>query len=115
MVDDVDSPEDNACAVNAATQFIAISGSPSKTAPVIYLSHDGPADYRIFVKSRTFTARDAAALIVGASGGHPASRRIAVDSSLDAFSWREPGSTPLDSLHRNRALTSYQPCSHRGP
>jgi hypothetical protein len=38
---------------------------------VIYLSQDGPADYRIFVKSKTFTAREAAALIVGASGGHP--------------------------------------------
>jgi hypothetical protein len=36
---------------------------------VIYLSHSGPADYRIFVRSKTFTARDAAALIVGASGG----------------------------------------------
>jgi hypothetical protein len=40
------------------------------SAPVIYLSHSGPADYRIFVRSKTFTARDAAALIVGASAGH---------------------------------------------
>jgi hypothetical protein len=71
VIDDVDSAEDNACEVNAATQFIAISASPSGTAPVIYLSPNGPADYRIFVKSKTFTARDAAALIVGASGGHP--------------------------------------------
>ena len=29
-----------------------------------------PADYRIFVRSRTFSARDAAALVVGAGGGH---------------------------------------------
>jgi hypothetical protein len=71
VIDDVDSAEDNACEVNAATQFIAISASPSGPAPVIYLSPNGPADYRIFVKSKTFTARDAAALIVGASGGHP--------------------------------------------
>jgi hypothetical protein len=71
VVDDVDSAEDNACEVNPATQFIAISGSPSATSPVIYLSPNGPADYRIFVKSRTFSAREAAALIVGASGGHP--------------------------------------------
>ncbi|HEY3796132.1 MAG TPA: hypothetical protein VGM09_30280 [Bradyrhizobium sp.] len=71
VVDDVESTEDNACEVNPATQFIAISTSPSGTAPVIYLSPNGPADYRIFVKSKTFTARDAAALIVGASGGHP--------------------------------------------
>jgi hypothetical protein len=37
---------------------------------VIYLSQDGPADYRIFVHSKSFSARDAAALIVGAHGGH---------------------------------------------
>jgi hypothetical protein len=71
MVDDVDSTEDNACEINAATRFIAISGYASSGAPVIYLSPNGPADYRIFVKSKTFTAREAAALIVGASGGHP--------------------------------------------
>ena len=56
---------------NPATQFVAISDSPAASAPVIYLSPDGPADYRIFVRSKTFTARDAAALIVGASDGHP--------------------------------------------
>ena len=71
VVDDVAGTEDNACEMNAATQFIAISGRPSVGAPVIYLSPNGPADYRIFVKSKTFTVRDAAALIVGASGGHP--------------------------------------------
>jgi hypothetical protein len=71
VIDDVNSTEDNACEANAATQFIAISDSPSGAAPVIYLSRNGPADYRIFVKSKTFSARDAAALIVGASGGHP--------------------------------------------
>lgn len=75
VVDDIDSAEDSACEMNAATQFVAISAkvsgtAASGTAPVIYLTHDGPADYRIFVKSKTFTAREAAALIVGASGGH---------------------------------------------
>ena len=70
VIDDVDSPEAGACAANAATRFVAISAAPEGDAPVIYLSHDGPADYRIFVRSKTFTARDAAALIVGASVGH---------------------------------------------
>jgi hypothetical protein len=70
VVDDIDSREAGACEANAATQFVAISASRSSSAPVIYLSHTAPADYRIFVRSRTFTARDAAALIVGASGGH---------------------------------------------
>jgi hypothetical protein len=71
VVDDVDSAEDNACDATPATQFVAISADRSATAPVIYLTQDGPADYRIFVRSKTFTARDAAALIVGAHGGHP--------------------------------------------
>jgi hypothetical protein len=70
VVDDVDTAEDGACEANAATRLVAISANPADNAPVIYLSHDGPADYRIFVRSTTFSARDAAALIVGASGGH---------------------------------------------
>ncbi|HVX78377.1 MAG TPA: hypothetical protein VHB49_19770 [Bradyrhizobium sp.] len=71
VVDDVDGPETDACAVTPATQFVAISAKASRAAPMIYLSHDGPADYRIFVKSSTFTAREAAALIVGAASAHP--------------------------------------------
>jgi hypothetical protein len=68
VVDDIDSPQDNACDVTAATQFVTVSSSSAAAAPVIYLSQDGPADYRIFVRSKRFTAREAAALIVGA---HP--------------------------------------------
>ena len=70
VIDDVDSAEAGACEATAATQFVAISASRSVSAPVIYLSDNGPADYRIFVRSKTFTARDGAALIVGASSGH---------------------------------------------
>jgi hypothetical protein len=70
VVDDVDTPEGGACEATPATRFIAVSASPSASGPVIYLSPDGPADYRIFVRSKTFTPRDAAALIVGASDGH---------------------------------------------
>jgi hypothetical protein len=71
VVDDVDGSEASACDANPATQFVAISETSSGSAPVIYLSAEGPADYRIFVRSKTFSAREAAALIVGASGGHP--------------------------------------------
>jgi hypothetical protein len=77
VVDDVDSTDDGACAANAATRFVAISANPQLAAPVIYLSPDGPADYRIFVHSKRLTARDAAALIVGASG---VPRRLAAAS-----------------------------------
>ena len=68
VVDDAGNSEGGACAANAATRFVAISASPPPAAPVIYLSPDGPADYRIFVHSKRFTARDAAALVVGAGG-----------------------------------------------
>jgi Tol biopolymer transport system component len=80
VVDDVDSPqtgasetgapETGACKATAAPLSVAIAASRSGSAPVIYLSKNGPADYRIFVRSKTFTARDAAALIVGAGDGH---------------------------------------------
>ena len=69
MTDDVETSEAGACEANAATTLVAISAHPSSDEPVIYLSTDGPADYRIFVRSKSFTARDAAALIVGARGG----------------------------------------------
>ncbi len=71
VVDDVDSDEAGACEATAATRFVSISATPSAAAPVVYLSKDGPADYRIFVRSRTFSAREAAALIVGAHSGTP--------------------------------------------
>ena len=53
-----------------APDSVSISRNPSPSDPVIYLSQDAPSDYRIFVQSRIFSARDAAALIVGARGGH---------------------------------------------
>ena len=70
VIDDIDNGEAGGCQTNPATQLVAISAGPAASEPVIYLSSDGPADYRIFVRSRTFSARDAAALIVGARGGH---------------------------------------------
>jgi hypothetical protein len=77
VVDDIDSREAGACEATPATRFIAISANPSVSGAVIYLSPDGPADYRIFVRSKSFTMRDAAALIVGAGDGH---RRVAAAS-----------------------------------
>lgn len=77
VVDDVDSREANACEATSAPRLVAISENPQASTPVIYLSPDGPADYRIFVRSRHFTARDAAALIVGARGS---STRVAAAS-----------------------------------
>jgi len=69
VIDDIDTNEAGACQSHSPPQLVAISASPSADEPVIYLSKDGPADYRIFVHSKSFSARDAAALIVGARGG----------------------------------------------
>ena len=70
VVDDIDAAESGACESNPATRLVAISSTPGGGAPVIYLSHEGPADYRIFVRSKSFSLRDAAALVVGAGVGH---------------------------------------------
>jgi hypothetical protein len=68
VIDDVDTTEAGACQSQSPPQLVAISSAPSESDPVIYPSADGPADYRIFVHSKSFSARDAAALIVGARG-----------------------------------------------
>ncbi len=72
IVDDVDTAEEGACGMTPATRRVAVTARSSGAAPVIYLTEDldqaGRADYRVFVRSKTFTVRDAAALIVGARG-----------------------------------------------
>ncbi len=73
VIDDIDNAKAGGCQTNPATQLVSISASPAASEPVIYLSAEGHADYRIFVHSKTFSARDAAALMVGARGVH---RRI---------------------------------------
>jgi hypothetical protein len=70
VADDVGSADTNACEANPAMRLVAVAAYPSASQPIIYLSRDGGADYRIFVRSKTFSARDAAALIVGANAGH---------------------------------------------
>jgi hypothetical protein len=69
VVDDGATSETDSCQSDA-TRFVTISARPSGDSPVIYLSGEGPADYRIYVRSKTLSPRDAAALIVGAAGGH---------------------------------------------
>ena len=66
LVDDTDTIEPGACEANPATHAVSISETAGSGMPVIYLTHEGPADYRIFVRSKTFSQRDAAALVVGA-------------------------------------------------
>ena len=69
VIDDADGTDEGSCAATPATQFIAISATPMSKAPIIYLSRGGGrADYRIFVRSKRMSEREAAALIVGAHG-----------------------------------------------
>jgi hypothetical protein len=70
VVDDSANGDDKGCNM-PATQTVAIAADPTKTSPLIYLAQDGPADYHIFVRSSRFSAREAAALIVGAHAGGP--------------------------------------------
>ena len=70
VVDDGLGSETDSCEAHPANRLITIAAQPVDGGPVIYLSTDGPADYRIYVRSKTFSQREAAALIVGAHGGH---------------------------------------------
>jgi hypothetical protein len=70
VVDDGASDEPGACQGNPSTHLVAISGQAGRDHPIVYLTNDGPADYRIYVRSKTFSRKEAAALIVGARGGH---------------------------------------------
>jgi hypothetical protein len=71
VVDDGLGSEAESCQANSATRLVTIAAQPVDGEPVIYLSTDGPADYRIYVRSKTFSQREAAALIVGARGNRP--------------------------------------------
>ena len=71
LVDDGPTSESGACQSGMPPRYVTISARPTDDGPVIYLSSDGPADYRIYVRSKIFSVADAAALIVGAGGtGH---------------------------------------------
>jgi len=70
VTDDVASIEDSSCSVTGEGRKVAIVTKAASGEPTIFLSSEPNADYRIFVHSGSFTARQAAALIVGARGGH---------------------------------------------
>jgi hypothetical protein len=71
VVDDIDSADAGVCRVTAATRYVGIATASTSNEPLIYLTDHGDADYLIFVRSNSFSPREAAALIVGAQGGRP--------------------------------------------
>ena len=70
VVDDGLGSEPDTCQAGPSTRLVSIAAQPVDGGQVVYLSSEGPADYRIYVRSKTFSPREAAALIVGARGGH---------------------------------------------
>ncbi len=70
VIDDIDTIDTASCEASAQSRYIGIAASAAPSEPVIYLS-DEPGDYRIFVQSKTFSVREAAALVVGAAPVHP--------------------------------------------
>jgi hypothetical protein len=78
VVDDADDAEPTACEVNPRTRFVTIWPNPAAGGPIIYLAGDGPADFRIFVRSNRFSVRDAAALVVSAGGGNISAQSAAL-------------------------------------
>lgn len=68
LVDDANA-EPNGCAIDDITRLVAIGpGIPGE--PLVYLSREDGADYRIYVVSDRTSLQQAAALIVAARGGH---------------------------------------------
>lgn len=76
VIDDIDTAEAQSCGTVDAIKYVSVAPHASPEEPVIYLSPDGGADFRIFVQSRSFSLHDAAALIVGAHRA-PASQHTA--------------------------------------
>ncbi|PWE75953.1 hypothetical protein XF30_03460 [Bradyrhizobium sp. SUTN9-2] len=70
VVDDGLGSEPDTCQASSSTRLVSIAAQPVDGGQVVYLSSEGPADYRIYVRSKTFSPREAAALIVGARSGH---------------------------------------------
>lgn len=68
VIDGALTAEADSCTVTRETTFVRIADHVADTDPVIYLSREPGADYRVFVQSRAFSAREAAALVVGAGG-----------------------------------------------
>ena len=70
IAEDNSATETESCGLRGLVRSITISARPVAGEPVIHLSREADADYRIYVASRQISNQQAAALIVGARGGH---------------------------------------------
>lgn len=78
VIDGAGPAEGSGCQTGRPPQLVSVSRGFSTSDPVIYVTPNGPADYRIFVQSKTFSMLDAAALIVGARVGHAKAQSAAL-------------------------------------
>ncbi len=67
VIDDIDTADAESCSAAGGIKYVSVAPHASAEEPVIYLSPEGGADFRIFVRSRVFSIQDAAALVVGAN------------------------------------------------
>jgi len=70
IAEDSSAADGDGCGIRGAMRSITITARPVPGEPVIYLSREAGADYRIYVDSAQISAQQAAALIVSARGGH---------------------------------------------
>jgi hypothetical protein len=70
IADDAGATEPDGCGLQQLARSMTFSANPAPGAPVVYLSRESGADYRIYVDSPTISAQQAAAMIVAARGGH---------------------------------------------
>ncbi len=67
---DVDVAEAAECGIDDVARLVTISAHPVPGEPVIHLTREAAADYRIYVDSAKISVKTAAALLVSARGGH---------------------------------------------
>lgn len=73
------SAEGTACEGMAEAHYLAVTGTSRDASATVYLSAEDGADYRIYVQSSRLSAREAAALLIGAARD----RRMAMKASGD--------------------------------
>lgn len=69
IVDEAGASEPANCGLDQAARLVTITTLPQPGEPIIHLTHEANADYRIYVDSRAISPKQAAALIVATRGG----------------------------------------------
>jgi hypothetical protein len=67
IVDDAEAADASACGLHDAARLVTAHPRPGD--PIVHLTREADADYRIYVDSRKISPEHAAAIIVGARGG----------------------------------------------